>query len=257
MIDNATFQKQCLRHLKITAEKLRDITTISKGYHEVLRTSLSYDRSLSEIVRALNELQNRLDKITEQLLLSTALPKEVLVFKPTKVDVEDLIDESISHFYNPLKARNIKINKQIISLPPDMNIWADRVLLTRALIEVISNAIKYTSDNGLISIIISTRSESNMVEFKIADNGVGISSNNIIQCFEPYFQTGRYDLNTASKTSFLGTGPGLGLTIAKNIIEEHNGHIKIFSDNYDEISRPGTSVTISLPQSPLQKSHSQ
>ena len=112
------------------------------------------------------------------------------------------------------------------------------------------NAIKYTPDGGKITIVGKTieKAESILeVEITVRDTGIGIAKENQEVVFEKFFQTGEALMHSSGKTKFKGGGPGLGLTIARGVIEAHGGRIWLESPGYDEKTFPGTIVYIRLP----------
>jgi two-component system phosphate regulon sensor histidine kinase PhoR len=104
--------------------------------------------------------------------------------------------------------------------PSDLFISADRDAIIEAIINIISNSIKFSVDKK--SLIISTYKEKNFIVIKIADKGVGIPKGEIEKIFEPFIKS--------EKISFeLNSGAGLGLSIVKHIMDAHKGKIKIKS----------------------------
>jgi signal transduction histidine kinase len=103
--------------------------------------------------------------------------------------------------------------------------------LARVFYNILDNAIKYTPNNGEIS--ISGKTKLNKYLITITDNGSGISKDAIDKIFDPFFR-GDKARNT--------NGAGLGLTLSKKIIENHKGTISIKSQE-----NKGTSVLIALP----------
>jgi len=81
----------------------------------------------------------------------------------------------------------------------------------------------------------------------ITDTGIGISPENQAVIFEKFWQLGRVELHSSGKTKFKGGGPGLGLPIARGILEAHGGSIWAESKGYDEIRCPGSTFHILLP----------
>jgi signal transduction histidine kinase len=115
----------------------------------------------------------------------------------------------------------------------------------QALRNVINNAIKYTPDGGRIS--INGRKLPGFIEVIITDTGIGISPENQAVIFEKFGQLGRVELHSSGKTKFKGGGPGLGLPIARGILEAHGGSIWVESQGYDEIRCPGSTFHILVP----------
>jgi signal transduction histidine kinase len=124
-------------------------------------------------------------------------------------------------------------------------IYMDGPRIMQALRNVINNAIKYTPDGGTIT--IDGRTLPGFIEVTIGDTGIGISAEDQTAIFEKFGQLGRVDLHSSGKTKFKGGGPGLGLPIARGILEAHGGSIWVESEGYDEIRNPGSTFHILIP----------
>jgi signal transduction histidine kinase len=124
-------------------------------------------------------------------------------------------------------------------------IYADTTRLMQAIQNVINNAIKYTPDGG--KIIIDGRKLPGFIEVIVSDTGIGISAENQAMIFEKFGQLGRVELHSSGKTKFKGGGPGLGLPIARGILEAHGGSIWVESAGHDEIRCPGSTFHILVP----------
>jgi signal transduction histidine kinase len=81
----------------------------------------------------------------------------------------------------------------------------------------------------------------------VADTGIGIDSEDVQLIFEKFVRLGNIALHSSSKTKFKGGGPGLGLHIAKGIIESHGGAIWAESSGHDENACPGSTFHILVP----------
>ncbi|MFT5195971.1 MAG: signal transduction histidine kinase, partial [Candidatus Promineifilaceae bacterium] len=86
-----------------------------------------------------------------------------------------------------------------------------------------------------------------IIDIRIADTGVGISNQNLPKIFDPFTGDGDINLHSSSKTKFMGGGPGLGLPIAKGVIEAHGGSLWVESEGYDSIECPGSIFHVELP----------
>lgn len=144
------------------------------------------------------------------------------------LDIGELVKEIIEKSKNLAKVKEINIDYDIES---KVKINGNKIGLDRVLYNILDNAIKYTEQNGLIN--ITEKIVSNKYLLTISDNGIGISKDVAGKIFDPFFR-GDMSRNT--------NGAGLGLTLSKKIIEDHNGTISIKS----ELNK-GTKVIISLP----------
>src|SRR5258708_5077177 len=115
----------------------------------------------------------------------------------------------------------------------EVEILADEDLLSQVWINLIHNSIKFTPEGGRVC--VELRRQAGNVEFKISDTGIGISETDQARVFERFFKADK------SRTRSNG-GSGLGLSIAKRIVDMHQGAIGIESK-----LGAGTTFTVTLP----------
>ena len=115
-------------------------------------------------------------------------------------------------------------------------IWVDKTKMEQVIINILSNAIKYTEENGKISLSLFV--SEGILDIVIEDNGIGIPKEDVEHIFDRFY---RVDKGRSRQQG----GTGLGLSIAKHIVEEHGGSISVRSD-----FGKGTVFTISLPIEP-------
>ncbi|MCA9402095.1 MAG: HAMP domain-containing histidine kinase, partial [Candidatus Omnitrophica bacterium] len=137
-----------------------------------------------------------------------------------KLDCEDydlcgLIRDVIEEFLLITK----KENKEIVyhSLAENCRVYGDPARIRQVVVNLISNAVKYTNDNGVVEVTL--KNQENDVVFIVADNGPGIEPEEQEKIFEPYHRA------KLKKTKKEGTG--LGLPIVKEILELHGGKITL------------------------------
>jgi len=142
----------------------------------------------------------------------------------------------------------IQEENRVVTLDVDMSAIGDDILyecdhdlIQRALSEVLSNAIKYSEDGKSVSLVGWIDGDVAILE--ITDQGIGISAEELDAVANPYFSVEDEDLHHTSQYKFMGGGMGLGLTIAKLIVEHHSGKMEIASPGKGQ----GVKVTIYLP----------
>jgi signal transduction histidine kinase/ligand-binding sensor domain-containing protein/CheY-like chemotaxis protein/AraC-like DNA-binding protein len=144
--------------------------------------------------------------------------------------------------FNDLAAKG-NIHFGIHSMLRSLHGWFDQDKLEKVLVNVLSNAFKFTSDNGQINITINAketvigreRSKIRNLELVIVDNGIGISPQELPFIFDKFYQA-------KSSTKVSNPGTGIGLSLTKGLIELHHGHIDVKSD-----PDHGTRFTIHIP----------
>ena len=248
-----------------------DFVTIAS--HE-LRTPLAQIRGYTDIVDALNEqgmldqnqttnLVSNLRKATERMgeLISamldvSQLDVDAMDLRFASTSVESLIRMAIEPLTDAIRQRKLTLSaKGLRGLP---SVQADLQRLVQAFRNVIVNAIKFTPDGGkidieaqLIEATDQTKSDQqgDHIQIKIHDTGVGIDRTNLEMIFKKFFRAYDPSLHSTGAYKFLGAGPGLGLTIARGVIEGHGGEIWAESNGHDMEEFPGATFTIVLPVS--------
>lgn len=172
-----------------------------------------------------------MQELVEKLLYLARNDKNSFNLKKSNFYISDLIDEVI----NDMKLIDSKHSYFSKSSYSNL-IYCDKLALKQAFRIFLNNSMKYTQENG--KIYISTKESNFSLYISIVDNGIGISKKDLPHIFERFYRADK------SRTKSNG-GSGLGLSIAKIIIEQHDGTIWI-----DSIENEGTIVTIILPKIP-------
>ncbi|MDD5605188.1 MAG: PAS domain-containing sensor histidine kinase [Dehalococcoidales bacterium] len=154
----------------------------------------------------------------------------LLQLEISEIDIVEILEELLNLFrYEALR------KKQVISLEFKDNlpvIWADRERLKQVVINLLENSMRYTPSGGTITVRV--REEGPNVIVSVLDNGHGIAIKDLPYLFEPYY--------TMSKSSKHCRGLGLGLPLAKKLIELHGGSIWVHN-----LKKGGTEVIFSIP----------
>ena len=89
------------------------------------------------------------------------------------------------------------------------------------------------------------------VEVVISDTGIGIDREDQLHIFDKFYEVGNIEEHSSGKVAFKSKGAGLGLAIAKGIVDMHGGEIWVESQGYDPVHYPGSTFYILLPLDPL------
>jgi signal transduction histidine kinase len=147
-----------------------------------------------------------------------------------------------------LNERQLRLELEgLEALPP---VEGDAEALLKALHHLVSNGIKYTPNGGQITIAGRCDPEAlgtGAVVMTVSDTGIGIDPRFLELIFNKFYQTGEAALHSSGKTKFKGGGPGLGLAIARGIIEAHGGTLRAESSGHDEQTLPGSRFILTLP----------
>lgn len=158
-----------------------------------------------------------------------------------KVDMNELIDSVVRMVASRVFASNIKIEMELAErLPP---IWADRRIMRQVLINLITNAIKF-SDEGKNIMVKSVMLDDGGIEIAVCDEGIGIKEDKIKQALEPFGQVS----DTPEQRDVRNQGTGLGLPLAKAMVELHDSTLRL-----ESVYGEGTQVYITVPKSRLRE----
>ncbi|WP_077369191.1 sensor histidine kinase [Anaerosalibacter sp. Marseille-P3206] len=215
----------------VSHELKTPITTI-KSYAETLMENDDLDEELSnKFLTVIDNECDRMTRIVRALLQLSNLDYKKTKWNKVEIDVEKLIRDSCMKLDLSFKEKG---HMAIIDIEEDLpNIVGDKDGIEQVILNIISNAIKYTPDSGEIN--ISAKRTLDSVLIRIEDNGMGIPEKDMERIFERFYRVDK------ARSRELG-GTGLGLSIAKQIIEAHNGKIELKSEY-----NVGTTVDINLP----------
>lgn len=216
------------------SHELRTPLTSIKGATETIRMDPEMESDMRDyfLDMVLSE-SDRMTRIVSDLLVLSRLDNKRTQWNIETFDVRQSVRRLCEVMRSDLEAHSHKITFGCDKELPQ--ITADRQRIEQVVINIISNAIKYTPDGGHIDIRLSPMSGRRSVRIQITDNGMGIPENDIAHLFERFYRVEK------SRTTDAG-GTGLGLAIAKEIVEAHGGQIRIESKLGE-----GTSVTVELP----------
>ncbi len=214
------------------AHELRTPLSNLSGYLEAIRDGViqpdeSTIRSLSEEASSLSRL---VDDLQELSLADAGELK--LIIQPE--DVSGLIREAVAALQTKALAKNLTVSADLPARLPLVDIDAHRI--KQVLHNLLENAVAHTDQAGRIT--VAARHEDNQVHISVADTGEGITAEDLPFIFERFY---RVDRSRARATG----GRGLGLTIARRLVEAHGGTIEVKSE-----PGQGCTFTFTLPVSP-------
>lgn len=233
--------------ISIAAHELKTPLTIIEGYSMMLRELLFGNeafRIYSPYLEGIKKGTERLTQIIQDMIDVSLIDSRMLLltFQPC------LINRLIETVVEDMKKRAIDRNLLIQFRPiKGMNelIYLDEIRLSQALRNIIENAIKFTPDGGKIEVY--GRKLSGFIEIMVKDTGIGVDPEDQPLIFEKFAQLGQVSLHSSGKSKFKGGGAGLGLPIAKGILEAHGGTIWMESEGYDEVRCPGSIFHLMVP----------
>lgn len=237
MLRDVSERKRLQEQLRRT-ERIAELGTLASGMAHEIGTPMNVilgraeylmDRVTEEpIKRGLQTIITQVERITRVMnqLLSFARRKA-----PQRVplDLRKVVEDSMEMFQERLLANQIRV--EMVLADPCPMVLADEDQISHVLLNLITNALHAMPEGGTLR--VGLEPEQTMVRLTITDTGHGMPPEVIRRIYDPFFTTKEF-----------GKGTGLGLTVVKGIIEEHQGSIEVESEE-----GKGTSFTVLLPMS--------
>lgn len=217
--DNEIYKLKQQFFTNISHEIRTPVTLIISSINRLFNNDYLKDGRKIKAANTIRRNSNLLLRLVNELLDVKKLENNDITLKVTENNIVSFVKEIYSSFSDVASDRNINYE-----LKTDLSksiLWFDKNQLEKVIFNLISNAFKFTHDNGEISIIISEEQEK--VVIKIKDNGIGLSKENQKKIFKRFYQV---DNNHSDKNR----GFGLGLSIVQDIVKLHKGKITVESE---------------------------
>jgi signal transduction histidine kinase len=173
---------------------------------------------------------DRLNHMVDQLLLLARFENQKQNIKTESVYLNAILLDVLARFSDKIKTKNLIITT---NFSKEYRIESDTYLVTIILNNLVSNAIKYSNNEGEISLLLLDHSEE--IQFSIIDNGIGIASADVVKVFQSFYRS-----DSSNHASIKGTG--LGLSIVKRLCDLLKIEITIESE-----LQVGTIINLSFP----------
>jgi signal transduction histidine kinase len=236
----------------VASHELRTPLTSLRGSSQILLNdpAIKENPLHQELVSTIYSGAVRLHEIVDSMLDMIKIDSRALQLYPKPLSVSALIQTVCNGFARSVAERNLTLTVENMQGLPEIE--ADLGALRKVFSNLIVNAIKYTPDGGMITIsgrgvASGDKDLPEGIQVVVSDTGIGIDPEFQELIFHKFYQTGELALHSTSKTQFKGGGPGLGLAIARGIVEAHGGKLWVESPGFDEKTCPGSKFYVFLP----------
>jgi len=209
------------------SHEIQSPLTSIRGFSAALKDDIVSEDKKIQYLTIIEKESTRLSQLSSNLLKLASLDSE----HQTLMLQQYRLDEQIRHVVMALEPQWTKKNIEIDLDLSNVQIEADKDLLEQVWLNLVTNAIKYTPENGFVKISIHQKNEE--IDVKIKDNGIGIAEEDQKYIFESFYKVDK------SRTL---KGSGLGLAITKKIVRLHEGAVRVESKK-----EQGSIFTVTLP----------
>jgi signal transduction histidine kinase len=203
--------------LSSMSHELRTPLNAIIGFSQILSKQPNLPERIQSFVDKINIAGNNLLRLINSILNFSKIESDQMQIFTQKVNIVLFLKELLVMIEQQAYAKNIKINFDV----HEQIIVADKQLLNQAILNILSNAIKFTHPYGEISLI--SKEDKEFFVLQICDNGIGLSQKDQQKLFKPFSQ-----IENEYQAKVNGTG--LGLYLTQKIIELHGGKIEVQSE---------------------------
>lgn len=216
------------------AHELRTPLTALKGNIEVTLSRVRQPEEYVKAVASMGKQVERLIHLSNDLLFMARFDQQgTRGITKTRVDLNDVLSLAVAQIQPLAVQKEITLDEEISS---ELKLEGNPELLLRLFLNLLDNAIKFTSERGTVSVLARRRHE--CIEVQVCDDGVGIPADHLPHLFKRFFRVEQHRARHPSQSS----GSGLGLAIAQEIVHLHGGTISVHS-KIDQ----GTTMSICFP----------
>jgi len=218
----------------LMSHELRTPVTSISGFAQLLLMDETISEESKEFLEIIANESQRLSKMLSTFLsVSNLEQSDKQEMKKTPVKLDTVVHEIVDDFQETAKRKRIRLVEQTTTpIPP---VAADKGLISRAVSNLIDNAIKYSPERT--SVIISTILEADFLRVIVEDKGYGIPSNEQDKIWQKFYRVAREGQDKEEEST------GLGLSLVKEIIEQHGGEVGVESEPGE-----GSRFSITLPR---------
>ena len=230
--DQKALQKRNAEFVSSVSHEMKTPLAGIKAYVELLADGDAEDEETrEEFLSVINGQADRLQRLVDNLLNLARIEAGVISVSKQQRALNELLEEAMHVVQPSAEAKNIQLISDLS--PLYLGVLVDRDTMLQAAINLLSNAIKYTRGGGKVT--LRSRLADEQVRFEVQDTGVGLSEEDSRRVFEKFYRV--------KKDKDMAAGTGLGLPLAKHIVEDvHGGKLTV-----ESVLDQGSTFIVTLP----------
>ncbi|MCK5211193.1 HAMP domain-containing histidine kinase [Candidatus Parcubacteria bacterium] len=231
-------EKRTAKILGLQEEQKKMMQEMAHGLQTpitILKGELTQFNGIVKDNKKVRSIERSIDRVSDfiyGMLRLAKLESETKDGKKEKFNLSKLLNELIESYEIITSEKNIKIDHEIAK---HINFFGNEKAIEEMITNLVSNSVKYMKEANDKKISLSLKQDQDSIRLIVADNGIGIDEQDIPKLFQRFYRVG-------DKEQGKQKGTGLGLAICKEIVQKHNGNIKVESER-----NKGTKFIITMP----------
>jgi len=229
--DLAQVDRRRNNFIAMLAHELRNPLAPIRSGVEILRRTGHPSQTVIATTEMLQRQVTQMARLVDDLLDVSRLGLDTFALRRVPVELSSVVHQALEMSEGPLKAAGLTFTSSLPTAP--IYLEADASRLTQVIGNVLNNAAKFTPPGGAVSLVVAL--EEGEATIRIRDTGIGLTAESQLRVFDLFVQ--------AASTVDRPDGLGIGLALAKSLVERHDGRIGVRSEGLGK----GTEFTIHLP----------
>lgn len=224
------------RFLAVLGHELRNPLAALANSISVLKEVPLSGEQVNNVYSGMSRQVHQLTSLVDDLLDLTRVAQGKIVLKPELVTVDEVLEDALSAVRGVVEQKQQRLITSAVE--SGIAVKADRVRLEQVLLNLLTNAVRYTPQGGTVR--VEAKVNGDVIEISVSDDGIGIESEHLERIFEPFVQVGAE-----------GTGGlGIGLSLVRQLVQLHSGSVVATSPGLGL----GATVQVTLPKPTSAKS---
>jgi signal transduction histidine kinase len=226
--------------IAIAGHELKTPLTVIAGFNEMIVNGMMGEvpEKVRETTQLIQKRLQDLNRLVENILDMSRFEQGLHEFRLAEVDLRELATDAVHRREADLGGRELRFTVE--RSKEACRVHADPERLLQAILHLLDNAVRFTPDGGRISVAVRPDGDRHLLT--VRDTGVGIPANELDWIFDKVYEVGDIMNHSSGRSQFGSRGLGMGLALAKAIVEGHGGDIRVRS-----APNAGSEFTIGLP----------
>ena len=226
--------------IALAGHELKTPLTAISGFNEMIASGMMGEipEKVQETTQLIQKRLQELNRLVEKILDMSRFEQGLYQFQLATIDLREIAQDALQSRENDLEGRELRFDLELAGQP--CRVRADASRLRQAILHLLDNAVRFTPDGGHVALAVWTAGD--LAHVAVRDTGIGIAAKDLVWIFDKVYEVGSVLNHSSGRLQFGSRGLGMGLALAKAIVQGHGGKIRVRS-----ALGAGSEFTVELP----------